>query len=91
MWQHHKRYCKHAKLHSNDQRCIRNSGRLKTNSDTICSYTIDHMKVLLHVYNTFYGAVTYYVVNLHVNNLILNLWEKTIFKMAFLHSVAVSW
>ena len=70
---------------------MRNSGPIKKNSDTISSYIVDHMEVLLHIYDTFYDAVMYHIVNLYVNYLILNLWEVTIFKMVFLHSAAVSW
>ena len=55
------------------------------------SYIVYHVKVCWHIYNTFYGAVMYHIVNLYVNYLILNLWEITIFKMAFLRSAAVSW
>ena len=33
--------------------------------DAICSYIADHIKVVLHVYNTFYCAVTYHILQLH--------------------------
>ena len=68
-----------------------NSGPIKTFWDTICYYITDHLKVDLHVYDTFYGSVTYHVLNLYVNCLELNLQEITNFKMVLLHSARVSW
>ena len=46
---------------------MRNGGPIKTNWYTICSYIIDHVKVLLHVCNTSYGVIMYHILNLYVN------------------------
>ena len=32
----------------------------------LCSYIVDHMKVVLYVYNTFYCAIMYHILQLHV-------------------------
>ena len=45
---------------------MRDSGTALTFLDTICSYVIDHIKVVLHVNDTFYCAVTYHVLELNV-------------------------
>ena len=47
--------------------------QLKIFWDTICSYIIDDVMGELHVYDTFYGAVMYHILNLYVNCVILNL------------------
>ena len=70
---------------------MRNSGLIFKISDTICFYIVNHVKILLHIYDTFYGVVMYHIVNLYVNYVILNLQEITVFKKVFLHSAAMTW